>query len=468
MTVDAKCTMGFLSYQWYTFKYIRTGETGYEERNLIAGETGASLSIDGPYEELQTYICEVSGIRNGQVFAQEDVWFEVDAYTDFEISAVNPSVTLLPGGSVTLEVALTGNTENVELSWGYYDETGFVTIEGANGTSLTVSEVQSSYTYYECTASRGDSYAQTSFNVRFIHGLDAKYNGAYYIEKNNLDPVTISISARTDAGELTYQWYEVKNDPISGYEIYLPLEGCNTATFTEPSVISGVWRRYSCMTTNGYSANTHGITVWHSAPDGDTPPFLAYPDGQSSFLVNRGGSAEMRTSVENAQGPVRYRWMQRQGQSLIPVDGAVQSSYTATDIQETTDYYCQATDSETASTSSASFHINVATATDLQVSASSAQEQTVAPETQVPLSVSVTGGEEPLHYEWYEREYDQESETWVTTTATGATGDTYTPTIDHESEFICVVRDNLGYQQVAFMVHMDSGLTASASTGIDS
>ena len=467
MTVDAKCTMGFLSYQWYTFKYIRTGETGYEERNLIAGETGASLSIDGPYEELQTYICEVSGIRNEQVFAQEEVWFEVDAYTDFEISAVNSNLNLLPGESVTLEVALTGNTKDVDLSWGYYDNDGFVTIEGANGTSLTVSEVQSSYTYYECTASRGESYAQTSFSVRFIDGMNVRNNGDYYVEKNDLEPVTLSISATTDAGELTYQWYEIKNDPISGYEIYLPLEGCNTATFTEPSVINGVGRRYCCLTTNGYSAYTHGITVWHSAPDSDTPPFLAYPDGQSSFLVNRGGSAEMRTGVENAQGPVRYRWLQQQGQSLIPVDGAVQSSYTATDIQETTDYYCQATDSETASTSSASFHINIATPTDLQAAATTAQEQTVEPETQVQLSVSVTGGEEPLHYEWYERKYDPRSEAWVTSMATGAAGGAYTPTIDRESVFTCVVSDDFGYQQVDFTVHMDSGLTAEAAADTD-
>lgn len=140
---------------------------------------------------------------------------------------------------------------------------------------------------------------------------------------------TVTIQA-TGTAPLNYQWYQGQNGDTSN-----PVPGATSASFTTPALTSttSYWVRVTNIVTH-LDSTTPTVTVLPSV----APTITAQP---AAPVIAIGG---MSTLTVQASGtlPLSYQWFQgASGDTSMPQQGAIGSSFTTPPLNATTSYWVQ-------------------------------------------------------------------------------------------------------------------------------
>jgi PKD repeat protein len=210
---------------------------------------------------------------------------------------------------------------------------------------------------------------------------------------------TLSVTATTSGGTLSYQWYEGASGTTT-----TPV-GTNSASFTTPplSATKSYWVRVSnaCGSVN---SNTATVTVCNATGITTQP---------ASQTINSGATATLSV-VASGSGPFSYQWYEgASGVTTTPV-GTNSASFTTPALTVTKSYWVRVTGSCGIANS------NAATVTVCAPPGIATQpaSQTIGSGSTATLSV-VASGTGPFSYQWYE----------------GASGTTTTPVGTNSASF---------------------------------
>jgi hypothetical protein len=219
---------------------------------------------------------------------------------------------------------------------------------------------------------------------------------------NSGQTATLSATATTSGGTLSYQWYEgasgITTTPV----------GTNSASFTTPALTAtkSYWVRVSNECGN-IASNAATVTVC-------IPPAIGTHPAPST--INSGQTATL-TVTATGSGPFTYQWYEgASGVTTTPV-GTNSASFTTPALTATKTYWVRVT-----STCNGSVPVNSNAATVTVCAPPAIATQPASPSINsgqtATLSV-VAGGSGPLSYQWYE----------------GASGTTTTPVGTNSASF---------------------------------
>ncbi len=360
-----------------------------------------------------TYKCTVSDGYN-----TSSVEFTVTVSTlTAQAGIVNTTLYSKPNVSNTLSVAA---TSSLPVTYKWYANDALVNGE----TGSTYSPAPSTTTNYTCRVSDGVNTADVSFKI-IVPELSV--SGGKNIVAASGEEFTMQVFATSDSNKaITYQWYK-GNSAISGETS----STCKTSTSGATS--------YSCKISDGYTEKTVEFTV-------SIPSFSAEASTDTDIKVKSGSKVTMGVTAtsEGSDQSLSYTWMK--GSEVLSNEKS--NELTAYPSDNCT-YSCVVSDGHNSKT--ISFTITVP---KLVSSAVSSSEVIVASNATAKLQVSASSSE-PVSYSWYV--------SGSTTPISGATKDTYSPTVSASASYVCKITDGYNTAEYTFSVKVPS-LTADAAT----
>jgi Protein of unknown function (DUF4038)/PKD domain/Ig-like domain CHU_C associated/Bacterial Ig domain/S-layer homology domain len=220
---------------------------------------------------------------------------------------------------------------------------------------------------------------------------------------NSGQTATLSLTATTSGGTLSYQWYEgasgVTTTPV----------GTNSPTFTTPALAAtkSYWVRVSNECGN-VASNAATVTVC-------VPPGIgAHP---AAATINSGQTATL-TVTATGSGPFSYQWYEGASGVTATPAGTNSASFTTPALTATKTYWVRVTST---CNGSASVNSNAATVTVCAPAGIAAQPASTAINSGQTATLSVVaGGSGPFSYQWYE------GASGVTTTPVGTSSASFT------------------------------------------
>ena len=425
-----------LSYQW---------RINYED---VAGATGSSYTLRNVKEPVEVSVRVTD--QNGN-YNTEYCYVRVD--NELTVSPDYGAYYVEEGGSKTLTVTVSAkDTTGLSYQWSHYehdpeyDNYTFVDIEGATGSSYTITNVTQREEYYCSVRDRFGNYASAYFQVSVDNGLTVEPDRSQTI---NVDPnseytMTVSASAKNMDG-LSYQWYH--------YELYTYEHGSYYTYVKLPDAASNSWtaaigaksERYYCEVTDKFS-NRETVSFELSIDNALT----VSPSNSVTYLVDYGGSKTLTvTASAKDMTSLTYQWSGPSG----PIENATGDSYTVSNVTGSVSYDCTVTDRYD-NTKNVWFTVSV----DNKLTAEAVQSELYAPlhgstTMQVAASAADTEG---LKYEW--RSSSNGS------LLPGAMGSSCTVSdVTGSGEYYCMVTDKYGNSQyVWFYVYVDNKLKVYA------
>ncbi|MCD7841998.1 MAG: Ig-like domain-containing protein [Lachnospiraceae bacterium] len=307
---------GTLSYQWYD-----------GDGEAFAGETGSTFTATVPTSVGDwEYYCRVTASNAAGDSTSVDIWFYVSVTEDMVLNyTTRDSVT--PGDSITLSVDAQSLNSPIRYQW--YDGDSDEAIAGATSSTLEVTNV-TSYRHYYCIVTDGVSTDTAEFYVSIDSGLDVYYaDGVSY--SNTIAPgesVTLSVSAATNYGSLTYQWYQYQVN--SGTSV--AISGATSASYR---VSEG--GQYYCIVSDAYDTDTVDFyVVVNSGLE------VEYQGQGKGVLIRPGSSTTLSVTATSDYSPITYQWyLYQDGIGYVAINGATSASLT---VSEVGTYYCQVSD----------------------------------------------------------------------------------------------------------------------------
>ncbi|MCD8125004.1 MAG: leucine-rich repeat protein [Lachnospiraceae bacterium] len=161
------------------------------------------------------------------------------------------NVALEVGDEGTLSVTATNDYEDTDFtySWYKYNENTYTydLIDGETGNTLTVTEKGT----YKCIVDDNSMTATAWFYVTVNSGLSASADQYYYTVSQG-DAVSLTVTASTEHGELSYKWYRYDGD---GYTLLDNTTAMLTITANQSA-------RYKCVVSDTYNTTELYFTVY--------------------------------------------------------------------------------------------------------------------------------------------------------------------------------------------------------------
>ena len=404
---------GTLTYQWYS--NTSNSATGWEP---IEGATGTSYmppvsnAVAGTYY----YYVIVTNTYSYAAITTNTTTSNVAVIAVQKVAqAAKPVITTQPqDGTTAFNIVIppltvtaaepTDPTNDGVLTYQWYSNTtnsttGGEPIGGATGTSYTPTVDNTKYGvhYFYVVVTNTYPYATTTTNtttsrvaVKTVQSsianaqtptISAQPQGKTYLTGSTIDPLTVGVTAPTDGGTLSYQWYSNSVNSTSGGTAV----GTNSTSYppTVSTASAGTYYYYVVVTNTNSSANNPIATTTSSVviiriidppANAQTPVISAQPQNKT-VGVNGAMTAFTVTATEPTDGgTLSYQWYSTtaaSGGTPTLINGATNASYTPTVSTASTGtyyYYVIVTNTNTLATNqTASTTSNVATLT-IQVS----------------------------------------------------------------------------------------------------
>ncbi|MCC8067592.1 MAG: Ig-like domain-containing protein [Clostridiales bacterium] len=225
-----------MSYSWYKY------DSGCDEYVEIDGANLNTLSVS----TAGTYLCIVS-----DSVQEEYVYISVIINTGLTVSydEEETEIALTPGSNVIMTVSASDELDEPEITftWYRYDSEQFAYVQigdPASGTmsSLGVSEAGE----YRCTVTNSYETMSVFYWVYVDSGLSASADAAYILVKTG-DTATLSVSAASEYGPLSYSWYtdDAEDESVEA----------NTASSLTVSGLTAGSYYYYCEVSDTYCTN---------------------------------------------------------------------------------------------------------------------------------------------------------------------------------------------------------------------
>lgn len=243
---------------------------------------GMEESITETYEELSDEIiiepiidsedcmveeAQIRPVAEGTLTVTPDVTNIKLDMNESAVLAVTASTTVAEGTLVYhwYEINKENNniTGGINVSWTLLPETS---------ANLTVTATKT--TSYKCVVTDGISTFSSIFGVQVNSGLTAQANGADSYQINAGESVDLSVTASTNIGVLTYQWYHCLTENYGSYRTEIKGATQNSVAVSEVGT-------YECVVSDGVNQQTIYFTVKVISD------FTIESPEYSSSLVNR-------------------------------------------------------------------------------------------------------------------------------------------------------------------------------------
>lgn len=404
-----------LSYEWY--------QITEDDLEIIPDATGGTYVLDGISSSME-FMCVTT---DGNVTRRTFVNIDVDSGLAFEDGedGVFEEVDAKPGETVTLKVNVVNPAGN-ELSYRWYkqEDNGTQDLDEATGDTLTIADISKSG-LYGCNVDDGYMRLEKIFIVTVDSGFSVEHEVWNYVYPGG--DLELSVSASTESGSLSYQWYDEEDNVIPGatedhYMCSNILEEC----------------MYQCRVTDGYnteSAFFHISFMSDLSVEGDY-----YRD------VAPGDSVIMEVTASSSYGELTYQWYDSEEN---PIEGAVESSYTVDSVMESQSYRCRVSDDYTSE--DCYFYLNIDSGFDVEYE--SAHQVKYGDD--VSLEIHATTESGSLTYQWYDQNDELLEE---------VTGNCYTVSnVTSAQYYTCLVSDGYNSRWIDFYISVDRGLSVSTN-----
>ena len=446
---------GSFSYQWYSQAGLVTPTSGSTAGwTSIAGQTGTSLTASAITANT-TYACWVT--PGGSPSCGSANW--AGAGVGKVQITVSPNLSLgttSTGGSTNIcyntaptGISTSGATGSGSFTYQWYSQAGLVTptsgsttgwtsIAGQTGTSLTASAITANTTY-ACWVIPGGSpscgsanWAGASNNDKVQITVQPNYSTGTVSTSGstticyNTTPTGISTTGATGSGSFTYQWYSQAGlvTPTSGSTSGWTLIGGQTGTSLTASALTSN-TTYACWVTPGGSP-TCGTANWAGAGVGKVQitvlPSLslgtASTSGSTTICYNTAPTG-ITTTGATGSGSFTYQWYSQAG-LVTPTSGSVVgwtsiagqtgTNLTASAINSNTTYACYVTPAGSPSCGSANWagasnndKIQITVLPAISKGTVSTSGSTTICYNSAPTGISTTGatGSGSYTYQWY-------------------------------------------------------------------
>lgn len=451
MKVNASSNVGALSYQWYY------NDSTFHKSIPIREAVSANYSLP-ENAKVGVYLCNVTDTAGNS----KRIYFNVSSADVLSVEADSPTnVTLAPGVTGTLKVAVTSGDENVKIRW-YQRKynTGYrVVIDGARTTSLNI--IGGERGDYSCVVT--DRYGNTS-TVWFYVYVDNGFSVTAETTEFTVLPgesVRLNATGECTDGEITYRW---SHNDIKNHR-YETVKESNESFLAIDAVNADNCGRYELNAYDEYGNYSHisfNIAVKNNLTAVAT-------NNISEVTVDPGEDVELSVTANCDAGVDRltYQWYEQvwfeSGNSWYysQIDYEKRSTLRLTNIQESKGYYCMVSD-EFGNSVRVNFRVRIDN--ELTANPLNGNENiTVQPGEAATLTVTASCKTGELTYQWYkEYQYEENGYSyWNEEKITGATGASYTTeAINQYTEYYCEVKDAYkNSSTVWFYVRIDNGLT---------
>lgn len=299
LKVNATCSAGGKTYQWYETTYNYDGEY-WESPSLIEGATSDTYTTDAvfTYKRYECYAYDEYGNSCS-------TYFNIMIDNNLTATALGNEYHFIvyAGESVTLNAVASCNNGQVYYQW--YDGRR-EKIENATGSSYTTDALYADSEYICYVQDDYGNRCETAwFTVNIDSGLTAEPAGAYVFHASE-SPITLAVNAsnQLSGSEFSYDWYSLSFG-------WLDSTSDNTYTLTNPDA-----GEYYCIVNDGHKT----ATVWFYIAEGA----FAQACGSSGYGVKPNEQVTLRVAAWNAQNDITYQWFDNDG---AVIDGETQAVY---------------------------------------------------------------------------------------------------------------------------------------------
>ena len=434
--VSGKDTEG-VTYSW---------RRGYGS-STIAGETTDTLKLSSVTEQ-NYYYCDVKDAYGNS----QSVYFYISFNSKYQVYAGDEDVTdatvnVKPGDDAVLKVRVVSEEE---LQLKYYWSKNGRTISGTTATQTISAKDLKNGDRYSCMVKDSNgNQTQVSFAISVDNGFSAYVAGTEEttatIKALAGATVELAVDAKADDGKLTYSWKK-DSETISETSAVLKDTADKNAD-------------YSCTVTDSYGHSTlitfnvnvrNRFTVHPEGTKLDTA-YITVPAGKDTVLKVEAEGTDLKDVV--------YHWAKYNPytSNYDLLDGN-KESLTLTAVKTAAQYRCVVTD---AYGNSSTVYFNVEADNQFVVKAACDTDQTVAPNSDVKLSVSVSASDkEGITYQWYKgAPYGTDAR------INGVDGDAFTVKgLTESTYYYCRVEDAYGNSEfVTFRLTVDNAFDAYAA-----
>ena len=358
-----------------------------------------------------------------------------------------------PGDSVTLSVTASCDQGEIHYVWERLDYSSSrygerVILEGETDSTLTLSNIQTTESYYVTVT---DDYGGREiwwFDVIIPNGLSAERIGPQERYAAVGGSVTLSVRAQCAQGDITYQWY-VDGEHLAG-------ESGNSCTVVHAEdMIQSV----DCVATDVFG--NREVAYFRINTGGD---LIAWALGSEYVELEAGESVVLSVGTYSASGSsLTYQWVPGGGmddeEEMPPIPGADGPTLLVDSQGGEGTYFCKVADTE-GNTASVSFYVEVHSSLAVDWD----YEMTAMLGESVTLSVDAWSGDGPVTYQWYVHN-DGEIRVDGATSASYATGSI----TSDDRYFICKVSDGystLSCQFEVLVINPNVSVTPVGSTNL--
>lgn len=359
-----------LTYQWYMMDLNSGGTTALDE-------TSSSYTIQN-VNKSGYYYCSVS---DGNDILH--VTFRIEVESSLHLTSTTPSrIWVSPNGSATLSVKATSDTgSEITYSWYYYDSND-ERIELGTEETLLLSNITENR-YYCCEAKDEYDTSSIDFEVRVDSGFLVNADSNVMVQPG--DSTVLTVSAYSDAGELTYRWYyydeEAEEDIVVSTEQTLELKNIQKEKYYYCDVSDGINDKTVSYHVRLYDG---GLTVAE-----DSYVYVDVPMGEATQLT---------VDASTKEGELSYQWYTEDQETWDIIKVGTDSVLTIPAVTRDQEYWCEVSNGLALIT--VYYEVGVRTDTGLEVTA----EKTDIPVTSggsAELSVQVTAGDDSGTVEYY-------------------------------------------------------------------
>ena len=445
LEVSARADYGEIRYQWYYEGDYATGWT----LQKMEGETGPTLTVMCSSKRTITYVCRVSDYQDNLF---KSLYFSVCPDNHLDVNAERVSVYAFPGDTVTLKGIATCDKGGIQYQWSRMDysrsyEGEEMPLEGENGDTLTLNNVQTSGTFYLRVTDDYDNSSSCWFHVIIPNGLTLTDRSAGTVYAAPGESLTFSVRAQCASGGITYQWFNES--------LLLEGETGNSCTVVYDETKSGY---YHCVAKDQYQ---NRVEVTFQIMPGSQ--VNAWPVGGEYLELKAGETGTLSVAARSAGNrPLTYQWRvfedyNEEGQ-IIP--GAAGPSLQVDSLGGDKSYLCIVSDPE-GNTAQVYFVVMV----DSGLVWNYEDEYVILPGESATLEVDAWSESGPVTYQWYGQEEDG------MVLIEGATSATYTTgPLTADGEYECLISDGYSEERINLMVRVKNPgitVTPAGSTRIE-
>ena len=402
-----------LTYQW------QESTNGGANWSDISGATAATYAPPSTTVGSKLYRAVISSGSNNGCNPLTSASATVTITPELSISAQPLAITECLGGTMALDVTVSGATGTVTYQWQESaDGSTWADISTATAASYTPNSGTVGTKYYRTVINASgngcDAITSTSATVNVTPELSITAQPANLTECiGGTSPINVTVTGAT--GAITYQWQSSPDGTN-----WTDIAGATASAYTPNSATAGATQYHVIIKAAGNGCDD----VTSASSTVTITPELSITAQPTDITECIGGTLPINVTVIGATGAVTYQWQSstNNGATWTDISGATAAAYTpASTAASTTQYHAIIKAAGNGCDDITSASATVTVTPQLAISA----QPTNITECQggtLPLDVTVAGATGAVTYQWQE---SPDGNTW--TPIAGATAASYTP-----------------------------------------